>query len=268
MLRVLALLTETATADQILSASACLLAQAGPTAITLLHPLAQSDPDFMRTEEVHTARTDARFAAAQQALAVELAQRADAWRQSGLPSLEIRAGAPEQIVTAAAREADLILLAAPQGDADARALLDLLLLRLAKPVLLLPRQMPHSFAQSIAIAWSDADNAAARAIGAVQALLRACQRATILLGTDSPHAAPPPQALLDSLEAAGRPARLHEFALAGRHVGTALLAEAHAVGADFLVMGAFTHGRLREILFGGATAEVLRQLDLPVLMQH
>ena len=61
MLRVLALLTETATADQILSASACLLAQAGPAAITLLHPLAQTDPDFMPTEEVHTARADARF---------------------------------------------------------------------------------------------------------------------------------------------------------------------------------------------------------------
>ena len=39
-----------------------------------------------------------------------------------------------------------------------------------------------------------------------------------------------------------------------------------AEGADLLVMGAYGHSRLREIVLGGATREVLRSTRLPVLL--
>ena len=51
-------------------------------------------------------------------------------------------------------------------------------------------------------------------------------------------------------------------------VGNTLLDNAKAVGADMLVMGAYTRSRLRHIIFGGATSEILAQADLPVLMAH
>ena len=35
--------------------------------------------------------------------------------------------------------------------------------------------------------------------------------------------------------------------------------------ADLLVMGAYGHSRLRELIFGGATHHVLEHADLPVL---
>jgi nucleotide-binding universal stress UspA family protein len=47
--------------------------------------------------------------------------------------------------------------------------------------------------------------------------------------------------------------------------GEALLAHAAALGADLLVMGAYGHARLRELVFGGATRHVLRAASLPVL---
>jgi nucleotide-binding universal stress UspA family protein len=43
--------------------------------------------------------------------------------------------------------------------------------------------------------------------------------------------------------------------------GAALLAQA----AGLLVMGAYGHTRLRELVFGGATRHVLRAAPLPVL---
>ncbi|MNY80214.1 Universal stress protein family protein [compost metagenome] len=50
--------------------------------------------------------------------------------------------------------------------------------------------------------------------------------------------------------------------------GNALLSLAADAGADLLVMGGYGHARLREMLLGGVTATVLRQMTLPVLMAH
>jgi nucleotide-binding universal stress UspA family protein len=49
------------------------------------------------------------------------------------------------------------------------------------------------------------------------------------------------------------------------NAGEALLAQAAAQGADLLVMGAYGHTRLREMVFGGATRHALRRAALPVL---
>jgi nucleotide-binding universal stress UspA family protein len=47
-----------------------------------------------------------------------------------------------------------------------------------------------------------------------------------------------------------------------------LLAEAKSFRPDFLVMGAYGHGRWRETLFGGVTRFLLGELGLPVLLTH
>ena len=51
----------------------------------------------------------------------------------------------------------------------------------------------------------------------------------------------------------------------GRSTGESLLAQATAHGADLLVMGAYGHARVRELVFGGVTRHVLREARLPVL---
>jgi nucleotide-binding universal stress UspA family protein len=47
-----------------------------------------------------------------------------------------------------------------------------------------------------------------------------------------------------------------------------LLSAAGEAEADLMVMGAYTHSRLRELVFGGVTYEVLAAADVPVLMAH
>ena len=47
-----------------------------------------------------------------------------------------------------------------------------------------------------------------------------------------------------------------------------LLAATSAAGADMLVMGAYTRSRLRRLVFGGVTRDVLTRSAVPVLMAH
>ncbi len=51
-------------------------------------------------------------------------------------------------------------------------------------------------------------------------------------------------------------------------VGEAILSTAYDMSADLLVMGAYGHARLREMILGGATHTVLRDSKIPVLMSH
>ena len=40
------------------------------------------------------------------------------------------------------------------------------------------------------------------------------------------------------------------------------------LGADLLVMGAYGHSRLRELVLGGVTRTILKEMTVPVLMSH
>ncbi|NUS61368.1 MAG: universal stress protein, partial [Lysobacter sp.] len=55
---------------------------------------------------------------------------------------------------------------------------------------------------------------------------------------------------------------------ASKSVATALLLHAAASGADALVVGGYGHSRLREWVLGGATRDLLEQLELPVLFSR
>ena len=51
-------------------------------------------------------------------------------------------------------------------------------------------------------------------------------------------------------------------------VGATLLAYVGRSQIDLLVMGAYGHSRLREMILGGATRHVLAATTVPILMAH
>jgi nucleotide-binding universal stress UspA family protein len=51
-------------------------------------------------------------------------------------------------------------------------------------------------------------------------------------------------------------------------VGVTLLNFAADEAGDWMVMGAYGHSRMRELLLGGATRGVLASMTLPILMAH
>ena len=53
-----------------------------------------------------------------------------------------------------------------------------------------------------------------------------------------------------------------------KDAGEALLSFAAERGCDLLVMGAYAHSRMRELVLGGATRTIFEEMTLPVLMAH
>jgi nucleotide-binding universal stress UspA family protein len=51
-------------------------------------------------------------------------------------------------------------------------------------------------------------------------------------------------------------------------VAVAVRIEAERYGADYLVMGAYSHSRMREALFGGVTRAMLTACSLPMVLGH
>jgi nucleotide-binding universal stress UspA family protein len=66
----------------------------------------------------------------------------------------------------------------------------------------------------------------------------------------------------------GVSAATHRFDPTPSSVGEAVLREAHAHDADLLVMGAYSHSRIYELILGGATRYMLSHADLPLFMAH
>ncbi|RLJ60106.1 nucleotide-binding universal stress UspA family protein [Litoreibacter meonggei] len=54
----------------------------------------------------------------------------------------------------------------------------------------------------------------------------------------------------------------------GKEIATCILQRAEEIGADLVVAGAYGRSRLREDLFGGTTASLSEQADMPVFMAH
>ena len=51
-------------------------------------------------------------------------------------------------------------------------------------------------------------------------------------------------------------------------IGDEILSRVADAGADLLVMGAYGHSRMRELIFGGATRHLFRHMTVPTLFSH
>jgi nucleotide-binding universal stress UspA family protein len=82
------------------------------------------------------------------------------------------------------------------------------------------------------------------------------------------HGDQPGSNIAGHLNRRGLPAEVRNVDSAGRSASSAILEEAHKFNADLIVMGGYAHSRLRELVFGGATRELLRTTTVPLLMAH
>lgn len=61
---------------------------------------------------------------------------------------------------------------------------------------------------------------------------------------------------------------LHEWVQGDRPGSAALIDAAAMLKAGYIAMGAYGHWRLREIVLGGTTREMLRSSPLPLILAH
>ncbi len=94
-----------------------------------------------------------------------------------------------------------------------------------------------------------------------------CWRSIRSLGPDG-HGDLPGADIALHLARHGVKAQAERTVSAGIPIGELLLSRAADLGADLLVMGAYGHSRVRELLLGGATRSILASMTIPVLMSH
>jgi nucleotide-binding universal stress UspA family protein len=177
-----------------------------------------------------------------------------------------------KVVAAQARCADLLVLG-PSSPVemvalDERHLAVPVVLAAGRPVLFVPAGAAPAVGRHAAVAW-DGSREAARAVADALPLLGAAERVSVLMVRPRPGAgaAAPGADVLHYLSRHGAKGEVVRIDEEGE-TGTLLLRRCTALGADLLVMGAYGHSRLRELVVGGATRTVLERARLPVLMSH
>lgn len=135
-----------------------------------------------------------------------------------------------------------------------------------RPVLIAPAKPPSAVGDTIALGWNGSAEAVHVLAASLPLLASARNVVVITVGDEAAASAP---ATIEHLAWHGVKAR-HRKAMpvAGVGPGEQVLGEARDEGADLLVMGGYGHRPWRELLFGGATRQVVGHSLLPVLIAH
>lgn len=168
-----------------------------------------------------------------------------------------------------ARVADLVIAVRITGDAaiDWNVAVEATLMEGGRPMLILPAGLKSWRAATIAIGWNGSAEAA-RAAAAALPLLAKAKRVILLAGVKETPVEPSLDQLAAWLSHHDIAGEQRKLKLKGWPVAGQIDDEAQAAGAELLVMGAYGHSRMREIVFGGATRAVLDDSKIPVLLMH
>jgi len=170
------------------------------------------------------------------------------------------------------RFSDLVVLPRPyQDNPEAAALVEACLFSAERPVLIIPKGCKAPDAGGhVLMGWNDGAEALAAARAALP-LLQQADVADICIIDPSMHAADrsdPGGAMAQYLMRHGTRSEVAVLAKTEPHIGEILLRRAKEVGAQMIISGAYSHSRMREAVFGGATRDLLEAADLPILMSR
>lgn len=172
------------------------------------------------------------------------------------------------------RAADLIIAGQTDPDWDLSPLLDFperLALESGRPVLVIPYagRYPH-IGRNVVIAWK-AGRESARAVFDALPLLKGAENVYILEvreRADEGNMPTPDTSIATSLARHGIKPTIRTSIASDMSVGNEILSRLADLDADLLVMGAYGHSRMRELVFGGATRHIARHMTAPTLFAH
>lgn len=187
-------------------------------------------------------------------------------------SLESFSGDSALTGIASVRSADLVIAAQRDIDGDEGADVDTLVYEAGRPVLVVPHSgaLITSF-KHILLAWNGSKEAARAAFDAIPFMAEA-ERTDVLV-IDPPDV-PEHDAHAAGAEIAAALSR-HDVSVRvsiqksnGTAVEEIIQERLAASGADLLVLGAYSHSWLRELLFGGVTRSVLRSIPVAAFLSR
>jgi len=139
-----------------------------------------------------------------------------------------------------------------------------------RPVVLVPYiQKSGIKLDRVMVCW-DASRTAARAVAdALPLLARAKSIDVVIVASERPKSDDIPGADIGQhLARHGLKVEVKRIVATESDVASTILSHAADSSADFIVMGAYGHSRLREFVLGGATRGILSSMTVPVLMSH
>lgn len=177
-------------------------------------------------------------------------------------------GQEDDLLPARARAADMVVLGrgrGQRGDAASMATLHAVLLHGGRPVLVAPQEAPSLIGQRVVVAWNGSAEAA-RALSGALPILQAAR--DVLVITAAAHEDEGDLGDAEAFLAAHGVSCQSWVNTDPGEPAEVLLTECDALDADLLVMGAYSHSRLRETILGGFTRRILARAGIPVLMAH
>lgn len=166
------------------------------------------------------------------------------------------------------RLCDLVVVSRPERDRNIglRTLMSALY-ECGRPVMMCPPKdlRKDTVGNRIAIAWNGSLQAT-RAVAQSLDLLKAAEDIVILAG-ETAHPANSAEALSRYLALCNINATVEKIKARTRP-GQVILDAASSASADTLVMGAYSHSRERELVFGGATQYIVDHANLSVVFAH
>jgi len=146
-----------------------------------------------------------------------------------------------------------------------------ILMHSGRPVLIGSRTVPNQLAHTVAIAWKETAEAA-RALTASMPFLAKATKVIVLSADEGANTVDvtieSAERLVQSLRWNGIEAVLRRIVPGPRNLSEELMSAALDEGCDLMVMGAYSHSRVRELVFGGVTRHVLTDAKLPILLSH
>jgi nucleotide-binding universal stress UspA family protein len=136
------------------------------------------------------------------------------------------------------------------------------------PVMLAAPRPPSEIASTIAIAWKNTPEAAS-ALGAAMPLLYQANKIFVISVADEDHAS---DSTVDDVVVRlcwhGLDAIADPISSKQSLPAACLMEQVEALGANLLVMGAYGRNRMRELIFGSFTKQVLCGASVPVFLTH
>jgi nucleotide-binding universal stress UspA family protein len=184
-------------------------------------------------------------------------------------SLHVLEGDAETVLDRESRLVDVIAMSRPTkhriGGPGVGELHESLMLHSGRPVLIVPPadDWTPRRADRAAIGWNDSVEAS-RALCMTLPWLKQMNKVTVLVSKKREASAAD---VVDYLKRHGCKADYHVIK-GGGNIGKKMLATCDEIGAEFLVVGGFSHTRTRQRLFGGVTSYLLGNTDIITVMAH
>lgn len=214
----------------------------------------------------HAEQTRKLFTTASEKHGYELANRHGTQEKPKAVYMEMR-GTPDQLIPVYGPANDLLVVSRPakKGAVKAWMVMMTALLDSTAPVLILPQKKTGTSFRRLAIAWNNGATEALL-VRSVMPLLQQADEILFITAGKSQRNGPSARQMINYLKSWGLKAK--EKKVDDKTPGKAIEKASKEFKADVLLSGAYTRGRMREMVFGGVTEYLVTGTNMPVLMLH